>query len=1765
MRFENIDIKTEEEARHQIVNMLDKNMFVEAGAGAGKTYLIVERITSMLMHEYWPGEIVVITFTNAAAEELRGRIAKRVRKESLSNESLKEKLSHLDEMNISTIHSFCNVLLKEQSIAAGLPIDISIIDEKEERKIKYKYLNYYLAKLSEDEWDKLCPEIKGKKAEKKTIREYIEQIYFNLLKQPDNVNVILGNATDGEPLQNFVDKMTGIVKTNETIERIQRINQKILEQVNKLILNPQDRHFSFDTLNNETKLLKKSFEDYYQLIEAKEFLEADKLFYEAVVSHKRPSYIKEGASAKFYDKENINKANDEIADFIIGEYSFDINLTGGQKISEIVKTIGDIFENNSKLDLCRHAIKAADLYKSNVPRNLVTNDKLLQLTRDLICNEVDDRACRYFSTKYKSFFVDEFQDTDSIQADFIYRLASDLEASDSDKLRDGALFVVGDPKQSIYRFRGAQPEIYFQIKERMQKQENAVVYELKKNFRTNEILIEWINRKFEEADGMHGNEDVQNIMYIVDEKHKYMPMLPVKKVAGGSDKLLVGAYRYDTADSYVKDTSFGEGEKETNDSKYVPATYDLYSDVEDVVQLIQNLVNGEFEITDYDKNNVPFARKIEPRDILLMTHGKSNMNEYLTRLKKSGISVRFDGNTSLKKDVMLHVYCRIYKHLINPKDRFFRMAAKEAIRVTNLCKDESDFDLYVDYLLDSLRKGCQGMGPYGIAEYLVKQLSALVMKDMDISYIEINTSLTHIRQMIEYLFQNEHGNGMKLIEAMEEYISNVVEHELSLEENPNAIRFMNLHKTKGLEGKIVIIADRDGILWQKKMSDYRKDNDYYPGYKIGNRIWSAASSNTELEAKFVAEGKAEFHRIEYVAVTRAEQVVIFMNTVKNGCVFANRVVDGKKGTMADGFDYKLWELPSIKEKICQKFSYERDVKGTVYDVSRDSYTSLETVDTDSRRRPLYEKQSPSGLEVPDTKREMRKSFIKDSLAAGLTLEGEKSPLMKRPMDNHVGNVLHRTMELLVGRYSTSESEERLRQLVNNCVSQAIYENIKDLAISKKYTIEEVREFIIQCGYSFIQWWRFEENGLLSSIDNIYTELPFSYYDASENDNEVFMKGNADLLVKKQDGSVLLFDYKSDNDYLIPERNISDVFLEKYGPQLEVYRKMIMKLMGCEKEQIKVYIISFSQKDTNGKILEDKVVRLRCTEIDLDQFHKVQIDGNKTGINEMSPETPLYSMGNKGVVKEFVRRCEANPDIIDDEMLCKLMSTEYGSKKFGIGKKYPLLVEITGKSDDEIKVLRRSPARYYNASDVCLCIRERRFLVTKEWYNNDRCKNLQKLICWMDEVLERGGIEQYFDDYKKRKVLPELKVGSASTIEKFFADCIVPTLIPKENAMAWHNMLMEYINRDDAVFLLRRYENGSKKGGRWNTRRSAMTRFADGFRYVFVSNFEAHEIYNMAFKGVVPTAKEFADLLNKHKYPMHYDNGKSKSCEEIDISAYPHIGTVRSGVLNESKYYLAHIHSVNETDYFEEESGTIISKAEINEIAPRGELSDWSVDEGYPIRQYDYSLSDRQKAYVVAHFLRFVDPLNYFLTPIKALTSIKKITWNQNIGEYPELIKYVSSIYEQRFGESCINSFCKKAMTVPKKVNISECGNIEIGISYGAAPQKGSKNKKNINKPSEKKSDNKGQRNKALEVHSNTSSNVPIILEPQDVIEFKKMLLINKKARFKITFKDGRVEMKNWTAKDFTEKSDVLNNIRSKTWWREKDKLGIVKVEVFIGH
>lgn len=308
------------------------------------------------------------------------------------------------------------------------------------------------------------------------------------------------------------------------------------------------------------------------------------------------------------------------------------------------------------------------------------------------------------------------------------------------------------------------------------------------------------------------------------------------------------------------------------------------------------------------------------------------------------------------------------------------------------------------------------------------------------------------------------------------------------------------------------------------------------------------------------------------------------------------------------------------------------------------------------------------------------------------------------------------------------------------------------------------------------------------------------------------------------------------------------------------------------------------------------------------------------------------------------------------------------------------------------------------------------------------------------------IKEYYLNYKTSKKYPiKLCTGKDTTIDEFYNNCIVSHLLPVNSVLAWHKMLMDYVDRPDAIYWIRYYESGSKASGRWNNRRACVTRFSDGFTYAFVSNFDAHEILNMVRLGVTPDIKEFADLMTLFKYPMHYDPGTS--CEESDINAYPNIGTPRGGILTFEHWYLAHINDIKSE--FIRDDGTYravdISSIEGLQIYPRGSVSDWKLDKksGVMIRELPYSLTPEQKKLVKAHFLRFVDPLNYYVTPGPKYETNSVCP---RIGEYGVLNNFISNKFESLYGTSVMDSFRKKALI--KKPTYYSTGKEVINITYG---------------------------------------------------------------------------------------------------------------------
>lgn len=1069
---------TEEEKRERIIQKLNDNVFVEAGAGAGKTTLIVSRIINQLKHGIKPDEIVVITFTNAAAEELRSRIIKKVRETcsetdltEIERTNLTSGLQQLDRMNISTIHSFCLKLLRERIFDARLPMDAELLSNEEAAAQQKKYFTEWASNLDAGDWRKLdqCDETRYQLLEKMRV------LFQGICELPDDVVICYDrNAKDHLQEAKQLVELLGTMLCQSWA----RIAGKAAVELKEI---PDEK------LGAAGKLVKKQL----MLTEVPYFEVMREL------SQDTPTFF--NPQAKGDDREARKSEN-----ILCKTWWEQSGAALGKKSTE------------GKADyeyglLLQYAIKARDAYRSARPLQNLTNDDLLQKTHRLICESKEARD--YFAGKIRCLYVDEFQDTDQIQEEFIWKLAADKE--DDRKLRDGALFLVGDPKQSIYRFRGAEPEVYFKAKDKMGQLDNAAVYSLDYNFRSNEKLIDWTNKSF-------AARQITSI-------EGYHPMTAKNMLPGqlGTDTL-AGVYYY--REPEVKNATWED-------------------DIHALITLISNLVHKPYRIVDY-KDQIPYERPITYSDFLVLCYSKKDMDTYRKRMAASGIPVQIYGEISLTENQAMGNYVRIYDSLIHPYDHARNVGALEALK--NGCDSDPKKTLY------KLKKETESMSAFGVAEYLLTRQDVLLPKNVEISCEDMLSVQTKLQQMFEKVLTEDCATGEMLSEQFWKYLETHLERELSLEETGNAVRFMNLHKAKGLEGQIVILAKRDEDI-SFKAGAFRKEKEYYPSYKNGNVVWSAYRAFPKIMQEAQKQEEEEMTRVQYVAVTRAKQALIVMDAIGKS---------RSSGTpcMLTGFNLKnAANVKSVESIISENI--EIPANPTV--PSNYSYESC----IEESQSASYRELSPSALEGGSRTRQKVWMSMSEK-------EKERYAPKVRLTGNVAGTVIHRSLELLIKRWSIDfeQSPDNLHRLFAACAVQAVSESSNDI---EEKNIKNYRDFSQKIQLCFARWAYNEK--MFRTAREVYTEMPFSYYKEDEG-IPVWMNGTADLIVQKEDGSYRILDYKSDYAPYLSETDFEISLKERYENQLLEYRYAVSRLFSVEEDQIELGVLSFEGDEGELKLI-----------------------------------------------------------------------------------------------------------------------------------------------------------------------------------------------------------------------------------------------------------------------------------------------------------------------------------------------------------------------------------------------------------------------------------------------------------------------------------------------------------------------------------------------------------------------------------------------------
>ncbi len=482
----------------------DRTLLVEAGAGSGKTALMAGRIALLIVAGVPPREIVAITFTEAAASELLERVERFVGaltdghiptelREALpqgltaaQRDALEHGARSLDEITCTTIHGFCQQLVKPYPVEAGIDPGAAIIDPAAAELAYQDLMGAWLsARFGRDRGAEglgRIPPIAIAGSEE----DFFAELF---LKAPDETLKLIEEtarflkfhrtalASDGAmapvTLTRFADAVSefaqwytacGIVEptTGELIEDLARVAALSREAAAVPLTGRRIAELLF---HKHPIACKKDETVFKQWGRKGKWKEATKAVGRSTA---------QGEQLTAAGEAHYRACGDAYQDFCSG-----LGTVAFRRFVAEFDALKQLYRN----------------YKRDAA--LLDFDDLLYHARDLLRNNETVRLA--LARRYPRILVDEFQDTDPLQAEILWRLAGEGDAAlpwQECSIRAGALFLVGDPKQAIYRFRGADVETYLSAKRALAAHDPAAILDISANFRSQEPILSFVNDSF---------------------------------------------------------------------------------------------------------------------------------------------------------------------------------------------------------------------------------------------------------------------------------------------------------------------------------------------------------------------------------------------------------------------------------------------------------------------------------------------------------------------------------------------------------------------------------------------------------------------------------------------------------------------------------------------------------------------------------------------------------------------------------------------------------------------------------------------------------------------------------------------------------------------------------------------------------------------------------------------------------------------------------------------------------------------------------------------------------------------------------------------------------------------------------------------------------------------------------------------------------------------------------------------------------------------
>ena len=1054
------------EDRLKVLTQFGKNLVVEAGAGTGKTSSLIKRIgVTVLAKGIAIEKIVALTFTEKAAAEIKNRLVSEFHQTiqfiqeqqarqipapegsllellqenfSLSNKEIlpriQEALSHLDRAHVGTIHSFCADILRTFPLEAGLSPQAEIDSGVKAEHLFNAYWNEFLDNElglqapRAEQWKAVLPEIPLD-----ALKAFAWQLCSGKIEKYDYFShaAMLAGICE-EKSRQAVALSTAFLDPKKPVAR----------QIEKALV------WAGETLHRAAAFLRGQ---------------------DTAPTSPPPAVPSSTQRPKGWEEDAYESARNLI------QFALKIQPEKQRVFCRALALVQNVTE------------QIRSIYEQE---GILSFDDLIVKTRNLVQHDLYVR--RLLKEKLDALFIDEFQDTDPAQGELLLFLAEQKTSHASRwqdvKLEPGKLFVVGDPKQSIYRFRGADITAYELFTQLILNQGGQKCF-LRQNYRSLPDIVATANAICRRA-------MVQQTAF----QPAYEPIFPARAKAEKAVSWL-----------FIKSTAQPQ------------ADADAYraNQAEQIAQWIQNNV-GKMKLS----NGATLAYK----DITVLVRAATTSAPYTDALRRHGIVFNADGEKDFFKRQEINDFLNFLRVVQDPSDttalvgvlrsplggfsdeEIYQIFNRQELSVYAHPADETLACVYKQIL-----SFAQKAGHLDIRHFLEEILDNTFLPELCVRAYSGEQSLENLTRLMDETLARLGNRPISLnqfLATAEELAAHPPE---TLKNSPSetldAVSVMTVHKSKGLEAPVIMLADlsRQGGASNKPPAHLFSWQYNMHGLRAG-KICDANLAFLEEEQK--KHEQCEEVRILYVALTRARERLVLVGDERKGFQKAVRAFsdagfwpDGEKDTVGD--DENRVQVHAFDYINPTDFIYHSAKQGPDHEVLRNLPAWQKAY---RARRERYEKL-----------------LAETALSASAQVQDNEVLSPAQQAGAEIGSLCHRVLQILFTRPGT-DAEQALEQAARET----------GLTARMPQAAEIIRPFVASCV--------FEQ---LGACKFLAAEMPFSYVSP----DGLVRHGVADGLFECADGSIWVVDYKTDR---VPAAGPQKL-MEKYRPQLAVYQAAARKI------------------------------------------------------------------------------------------------------------------------------------------------------------------------------------------------------------------------------------------------------------------------------------------------------------------------------------------------------------------------------------------------------------------------------------------------------------------------------------------------------------------------------------------------------------------------------------------------------------------------------